>query len=127
MIDDLLRAARPNAGAVAMLDPQRLSDIAGVPIAATDLNHLQQSIFQIALTIGVIEPSRRELGLRELQEIATADERAHIVLAAIGRPINPWSRMRRQERAAFLLGKIVRAKKKRLPRRTSPISRTPRR
>jgi hypothetical protein len=128
MIDDVLSAARPNAATVAALDPQLLADIAGVPIAATRFNHLQQSIFQIALTIGVIEPPRRELTLRDLQEIATADERAHVVLAAIGRPINPWSRMNRQERAALLLGKIVRAKRKRkMQKGTAPPSRPPRR
>jgi hypothetical protein len=127
MIDDVLSAERPNTGTITALDPQRLSDIAGVPIAATHLNDLQQSILQIALTIGVIESSRRELSLRDLHEIAAVDERAHIVLAAIGRAINPWSRMRRRERAAFLLGKIVRAKKKRRPRRAGPVSRTPRR
>src|ERR1700704_488522 len=47
MIDDVLSAERPNTGTITALDPQRLSDIAGVPIAATHLNDLQQSILQI--------------------------------------------------------------------------------
>ena len=111
MIDDVLNAPRPNAARIAAIDPQLLADIAGVPIAATRLNHLRQSMHHIALAIGVVKPPCRELTLRDLHEIAIADERALIVLAAIGRPAKPWSRMNRQERAALLLGKIVRAKR----------------